>query len=495
MTERSDVQELIKEFPLKLVFDSRKSQAYVQDTTCTSINVFFREIGKADTDEYLSIMFEQRYGYYPSDSSIKTINKSVMYKSKSSDNKYSINIRVEKKDNIIYVNNGSGSIIKITDKKVQLVDKCKVKFEVNNNIGKIVDPDLDNRDLDLLKKYINVKPSDFKLILVYIFNCFFTDTNYVMLALIGPAGSAKSFITTVIKTIIDPSDITLRNQFSKTEDLVIAAAHCHLIDINNVSRISDKIQDALCTILTGGVKTARTKYSDSDETAIHTHNPVIINGIGDIISRDDIYDRSIVVRLKKISESKNIVPIGERQLKQNFLDDLPSIMGGIFNALSDILAVYESIDIPDKLNRMADFHILGLAVEKALGWANGSFTKAYDANISEIQTEVLEDSKLALALIKLKKRAKSNFVGSYSELKVRLKSCGYSDDISPRRLRADLDRISASLSNLHGIDIANLNRSNAGSRVGVFFIFKKYLSRYCIRLTACQTYIFHAIKL
>ena len=84
----------------------------------------------------------------------------------------------------------------------------------------------------------------------------------------GPAGSAKSFIQKVIKTIIDPSQIMLRNQFAKTEDLVLAAYHCHIIDINNVSNLSNPMQDALCTILTGGVATARKKFSNKDQSLL-----------------------------------------------------------------------------------------------------------------------------------------------------------------------------------------------------------------------------------
>lgn len=462
MSEKQDVLDFMNGFTLKTVFDNKKAQGYVED------GAFYRALGDNDTDEYLNVIYHKEFGYYPSDASIKAINKNLTYKAKIKGIEDSVHNRVVKKDNSIYVNTGSKSIIKITAKKVDLIKKSSVKFERHSCIGKMPVPDLVNGNLNLLKKYIRVKSSNFKLILVFIFNCFFTDTHYVMLVLMGPAGSAKSFITKVLKTIIDPSVVTLRNQITKVEDLVIAAVHCHLIDMNNVSRFSDPIQDTLCTILTGGARTTRTKYSNKGQTAIHTHNPAVINGIGDNISRDDLYERSIVVGLKKMSET-NIVPIGEKQLTENFIKDLPRIMGGIFNALSDILETYEDFEAPQQLNRMADFHILGLVVEKALEWEEGSFIEAYDANIADAQTDVIEGSEVAQAIINLKKHNDSCFLGTYIQLKVKLNRFGDIGNIDPRKLSSDIDRVSASLFNLHGIKITKKKRDNSGSRVEIKF--------------------------
>lgn len=237
--------------------------------------------------------------------------------------------------------------------------------------------------------------------------------------------------------------------------------------MNNVSRLSNSIQDALCTILTGGVRTARALYSDKQQTAIHTHNPVIINGIGDIISRDDIYDRSLVLHLKKISET-GINPVGEKQLTEEFTNDLPRIMGGIFNSLKAILFEYQNFIAPEKLNRMADFHILGCVTEKALNWNPGSFTEAYNANIATSHSDILEDSALAQALIKMK-RHNSEFDGSCAELKDKLSRYGGMGNISPRKLRADIDRISEPLFNLHGINVTHLNRKNNSGHLKIIF--------------------------
>jgi len=259
----------------------------------------------------------------------------------------------------------------------------------------------------------------------------------------------------------------LRNQSTKAEDLVIAAEHCHLITLNNVSRLSNAIQDTLCTILTGGVRTARTLYSNKEQSAIQTHNPIIINGIGDIISRDDIYDRSLVLHLKKISEM-GINPVSEKILTEEFTNDLPRIMGGVFNSLKAILFEYRDFEPPEKLNRMADFHILGCVTEKALEWKQGTFSKIYNANIATAHSDVIEDSKLAQALIKMKKH-NLEFDGSCAELIEKLSRYGGMGNITPRKLRADIDRISQPLFNVHGIKVTHLNRKNSSGRLTITF--------------------------
>lgn len=289
-----------------------------------------------------------------------------------------------------------------------------------------------------------------------------------MLILTGPAGSAKSFITKVLKAIIDPSPITLRNQPKKAEFLIIAAAHCHLIDINNCSKLSDEIQDNICTILTGGVSTTREHYTNKGQSAIDTHNPIIINGIGSIITRDDALERSLSIHLNKVSES-DIAPISEKQLEEDFNADLPKIMGGIFKALQAILLEYQTFETDEKLTRMADFHTLGLVTEKALRWKDGSFSKAYNANIATTQNDTLESNKVAQALIKQQKRNPAKFTGTYKDLRDRLMMVGDFGQMEPRELSGILDRIGGALLNLHGIKVTRLTRSGQGSRVTITY--------------------------
>ncbi len=144
-------------------------------------------------------------------------------------------------------------------------------------------------------------------------------------------------------------------------------------------------------------------------------------------------------------------------------------MGGIYNALSAILEEYETAEIPDELNRMADFHKLGCVAEKALNWKPGSFTKAYNANIAIAQNEVLDDSLVAQAIIKMKEDDDRDFEGTYKDLLEELTRFRLPGNINPRKLSSEIDRVSDSLRTLHDIKIAKLRRTGGGSCLRLCF--------------------------
>lgn len=467
MSKQDELEFIESLLSQELLWDNKKLKAYIEEANSTP-NLFFRGIGDMDTNNQLKSQFYNEYKYLLADSSLEKINGLLTHKAKTDGIKQRVYLRVAKRK-YIYINLGTGRIAKITPKGVSICEKAPVKFEIHNSLGEMKSPNLNDGDVNYLKKYIRVKEGDFKLILVYIFNTFFTDTHYLLLALIGPAGSGKSFAQKVIKTVTDPSIVMLRNNITNPEDLALAAIHCHVVDLNNVSKLTDSIQDNLCTTLTGGVTTTRTKFTSKEQTSIHTHNPVIINGIGNFITRDDLYERALVIYLKKISGSDYSM-MSESQLLDEFKKDLPMIMGGIFNALSNILLEYDDFVAPDNLNRMADFHILGLVTEKALHWKTGSFERAYNANITAAQDDVIECSIVAQAIINLNQAGKCEFEGTYIQLKEKLSRYGDLRNINPKRLSTELDRINGALLNLHGIKITKLTRSNNGRRLKISII-------------------------
>ena len=400
-----------------------------------------------------------------SDTKLNQHNEQLRYQIKKKGAKGLAHNRVVEKQDAIYFDQGDGEIVTVNSESARITSKAPARFIQNQGKANIK-PDFENGNLEVLKKYLPDNEYSIYLILVFLFKCMMTKTHYLALILVGPAGSGKSFLQKVLKTIIDPSPVMLRNQINKVEDLVLAALHCHLLDFNNVSTLSSSMQDALCTMLTGGCATSRTKYTNKEESVIHTHNPFIMNGIGNFINRDDLYERCLIIVLDKIYGSKKQV-IPESELWSCFNRDLPIIMGGVFNALSDILRESKSFKSPTNLTRMADFHRLGLIVEKALGWPKGSFESAYFENISIAQDDVLTDSEVAQILIKMKHRGKCQFTGTFSDLKAILQRHGLPKNFSPKALSAELDRLSGSLLNLHQIKITKLSRSSAGSRVRI----------------------------
>ena len=113
--------------------------------------------------------------------------------------------------------------------------------------------------------------------------------------------------------------------------------------------------------LTGGGFSTRELYSDSDEKIFDYMRPVILNGIGDIVTRPDLLDRCIVLQLQMIPESKRRQ---ESELNRQFEEARPRILGALLDAVVVALRKHASVIL--QFNpRMADFAAWAVAAEPA----------------------------------------------------------------------------------------------------------------------------------
>ena len=291
-------------------------------------------------------------------------------------------------------------------------------------------------------------------------------TPYAILELSGEQGSAKSTTHTRIRQLSDPNRVPLRTAPKDIQDIYVSAANNHQASFENMSNLSGKMQDALCTLSTGGGFSARKLYSDSDESVIEVKRPVIINGISPVATRPDLIDRVIHIDLPKIINRKT-----EDNLEKEFDKDLPYILGGLLTVFSKSLAVLPSISI-SKLPRMADFALLGEAVHKALD-INQSFNEVLLENRTESLRRSLESSPVAMAVQEML-GDRGKFEGTIKQLKVTLDEDfhqkGEGWPRSPKGLSEALKRAAPALREI-GIGIEFLGHQRDGSHISIWPIF------------------------
>jgi hypothetical protein len=80
-------------------------------------------------------------------------------------------------------------------------------------------------------------------------------------------------------------------------DLVIAANNSHVLAFDNLSGLPHAL------------------YTDADEVLFQAARPILLNGIGDVISRPDLADRAILVTLPPIRDTRRR---SERQIWRDF---------------------------------------------------------------------------------------------------------------------------------------------------------------------------------
>lgn len=305
-------------------------------------------------------------------------------------------IRVAEKDGAIYVDlaNDEWQAVEITPAGWRVIDQPPVKFIRKKGMAALPYP-VPGGSLATLRPFINAADEkNWILIVAWLVAALRPTGPYPILTLQGEQGSAKSTTARILRSLVDPSTVPLRTTPRDERDLVIAASNGWVLCFDNMSGASLWLSDALCRISTGGGFGTRTLYENDEETLFSFKRPIILNGIDDIATRQDLLDRSLVLYLPSIPENKRRE---ERAIWDEFEKQRPMILGALFDVVSGAMRELPNVNL-DRLPRMADFAKWVTAAEKALGWIPGTFMSIYDSNRSEAVELGLESDPVAGAI-------------------------------------------------------------------------------------------------
>jgi hypothetical protein len=270
-----------------------------------------------------------------------------------------------------------------------------------------------------LCRLINVRDDqDAVLIIAWLLAAMRDRGPYPVLALTGEQGSAKSSLAALLRSVADPNTAPLRTLPREDRDIFIAANNGHVIAIDNVSALPSWLSDTLCRLSTGGGFATRQLYSDAEEVLFDAMRPVVLTGIEDVVTRGDLADRSIPVRLDSIPEDRRRP---EREIWAQFEAARPRILGALLDAMAHGVRNLTATRLT-RLPRMADFALWAVACEGAL-WSPGRFLGAYDANRAEMDETVIEADPVAVAT-RLLMASKRIWTGTAQELLLALAVIG-----------------------------------------------------------------------
>jgi hypothetical protein len=210
----------------------------------------------------------------------------------------------------------------------------------------------------------------------------------------GEQGSAKTTAGRVLGALIDPCTSPLRSPPREVRDLMIAATNSWLLGYDNLSDIPEWLSDCFCRLSTGDGFRTRELYTDREETIFEAIRPLILNGIGSLVARGDLADRSLIFNLPQILDDERL---SEKAFWERFKAARPRIQGALLDAVSTTLRNQDSVQIRS-LPRMADFALWVVAAEPALPWPPGSFLAAYTSNRQEAVELSLEAHVVAVAV-------------------------------------------------------------------------------------------------
>lgn len=323
-------------------------------------------------------------------------------------------LRTTELDGKIYIDlaNSDWEAVEIDCEGWRIKQNPPVKFRRTQGLQALPKP-ITGGKIEDLRQFVNAPgDSEWQLLVAWLIAALRPTGPYPLLVLQGEQGSAKSTTARVLRELVDPSLAVLRSTPRNEQDLAIAAYNAWVLAYDNLSGVPGWLSDALCRTATGGGFSTRELYSDKEETILDYARPVILTGIDEIISRNDLVDRSLIVTLPPIPEDK-------RQDEQTFWAAFNKAKPGILGALLDAVAVAQknisSVKL-DKQPRMADFARWLSAAEPALPWGIGEFMAAYGGNRADAIELALEDDHVAVAVRSLLQAEGGAWEGTATEL-------------------------------------------------------------------------------
>ena len=275
------------------------------------------------------------------------------------------------------------------------VRKHKNYFYRNKSMKALPVPSRDKLDKDWIGNIFNISGnSQSMLIMGWLIGCFMPDRPKPMLVIQGEQGSGKSFLASMLRSLVDPAKADKTSLPSSERDLYVQAQNNYVLSFDNQRTLHKRHSDWLCRMVTGGGYSTRRLYTNNEEEVFRVTRPIILNGITQIADQPDLIDRSIFINTPVI-DANSRKP--EKELLNSFNTQKPMILGELCNALSASLRNKKKEYA--RLPRMADFAKFVSGAEEELGWKEGSFVEAMNANRMEALEEMNEyDSLLSLIL-------------------------------------------------------------------------------------------------
>jgi hypothetical protein len=316
--------------------------------------------------------------------------------------------------------------------------------------------------LDDLRKLLNLDDGDqFTLIVGFLSGALMPGQPQPALVANGEQGSGKTTVSRVVKALIDPSAAPVRSEPKEVRDLMIAARNNHLLVLDNLSHLPNWLSDALCRLATGGGFTTRELYTDDGEVIFDARRPMILNGIEDFVTRGDLLERSILLRLPSIPEDKRVP---ESQFWERFYLLRPKLLGALLTRAAGGLRELPRVQL-DCHPRMADFARWCVACERGAGEVE-RFLSVYTANQSGAHEQALDGSCVSTAVVSFMS-GRDSWEGTPSDLHRELFQLIASPP--PRdwpkaanSLMGKLRRLAPNLRRVHRLDFQTDRRTDSG---------------------------------
>jgi hypothetical protein len=424
------------------------------------------EISSKIFKEWLSREYYLTYKGIASENSLKDAISSLSGMAKYTGEKHSVHIRRAEYNGDLYLDlcNDEWQVVKITKDGWNVISDSPVKFRRTTSMKSIPIP-VSGGSLYDLDRFVNIHGNDLILAKVWLLTTLQVGIPYPILVFSSQQKSGKSTSAKVLSELIDPNVAALVGKPKSEQDLFISVSNRLMVAFDNVSFIDENFSDALCRIATGGSFVKRELYTDTDEIILTAKNPILLNGIGDLTTRSDLLDRSIVINLPTLKEKAD-----EATFWSEFEEAKPKILGALLDAVCEVLKNFDNISLTGCEVRMIDFAKVGVAVGRSLGLNEGEFVEIANQNYKDSNKIAFENNPVANVIIDLvnqKQMLTGTATELYSQIYLKADELTRRNPAFPRSAHAlstCLERLTPNLE-IEGVEIKKYREAGTGRRM------------------------------
>jgi hypothetical protein len=225
---------------------------------------------------------------------------------------------------------------------------------------------------------------------------------YWIAAINGEQGTGKSTATRLLKRLVDPGGAEDSHPPKSPHDLAVVAAAQRVVALDNLSKVSLEMSDALARMATGSTIQNRALYTDAAVSFTRVEAAGVLNGISDFVVRPDLAERTLPITLSRPTHRRT-----EKRIYREFEQAHPHLLAVLCDGLSSVMAhvddVEEELD-PQRAPRMIDCYCWAIAAGKAWDWGPNEFLEAMNAAQTELAEAAL-DTPLHQALVSMLHKA------------------------------------------------------------------------------------------
>lgn len=221
----------------------------------------------------------------------------------------------------------------------------------------------------------------------------------------GPSGNGKSgrakYVVAVTDSHSDGEQEVLLAPPKDTKDLVATAVNGYVLPYENLSKLPTDLSDAMCRLTDKGGISARLLYSNTALSYVCCRNPVIITSIKDVIRKQDLRSRTIIVEVPPIPAD---AIRGYSDVHAHLDEIRPATFGALLRCTAHALRHFPHTDTVPGI-RLADaakwVRAAAPVAETLADLPKGSLVESLVENRKESVNRLLEDDPVAAALVEL----------------------------------------------------------------------------------------------